>query len=189
MFTVRFANPSDIDFILAAFDSTLPFLQSLGNEGQWGTTPFSQQEGFIDEVHKEVARSENFHANSTGERFLALIAEREVSQNDAIDPAKQFIRTEQGKRYLSTGATYIRDDEAPAYFATKVPTVDAELKAAKEQGYIYMDVLLGYQDAPGPYRKGAGVALLDRVKQYAKDKNKASIYLEIWVNNENGLLR
>lgn len=189
MFTVRFANPSDIDFILAAFDSTLPFLQSLGNEGQWGTTPFSQQEGFIDEVHKEVARSENFHANGTRERFLALVAERELTADAEINPAKQFIRTGEGIRYLAAGATYIRDDEAPPYFATKVPTVDAELKAAKEQGYVYMDVLLGYQEAPAQYRKGAGVALLDRVKQYAKEKNKASIYLEIWVNNENGLLR
>lgn len=118
-----------------------------------------------------------------------MIAERELTQEDDIDPSKQFIRTEEGKRYLAAGATYIRDDEAPAYFATKVPTVDAELKTAKEQGFVYMDVLLGYQEAPAQYRKGAGVALMDRVKQYAKEKNKASIYLEIWVNNENGLLR
>lgn len=51
-FHIRLAssNGDDAEFILAAWDSTLPFLASIGAGEMWGDQPFSQRAGQRQEV-------------------------------------------------------------------------------------------------------------------------------------------
>ncbi|KAI8192893.1 hypothetical protein KHU50_013010 [Colletotrichum sp. SAR 10_65] len=61
--TVRDASTAedDVAFIVAAFDSTLAPLAALGSGAMWGTTPFSQKDGFVEETIKDVRTSERFY--------------------------------------------------------------------------------------------------------------------------------
>ncbi|KAI8284177.1 hypothetical protein K4K59_007498 [Colletotrichum sp. SAR11_240] len=58
--TIRDASTAedDVAFIVAAFDSTLAPLAVLGSGAMWGSTPFSQKDGFVEETIKDVQTSE-----------------------------------------------------------------------------------------------------------------------------------
>ncbi|KAI8305346.1 hypothetical protein K4K61_005361 [Colletotrichum sp. SAR11_59] len=58
--TIRDASTAedDVAFIVAAFDSTLAPLAALGSGAMWGSTPFSQKDGFVEETIKDVQTSE-----------------------------------------------------------------------------------------------------------------------------------
>ncbi|KAK1842026.1 acetyltransferase, partial [Colletotrichum chrysophilum] len=79
--TIRDASTAedDVAFIVAAFDSTLAPLTALGSGAMWGTTPFSQKDGFVEETIKDVRTSERYQATGEGEEALRIfVAEAEL---------------------------------------------------------------------------------------------------------------
>ncbi|KAF1731353.1 hypothetical protein CRV24_007537 [Beauveria bassiana] len=60
-FYVRLASLEghDAQFIIAAFDSTLPHLAAIGSAEMWGEQPFSEREGFAQETIESVEESED----------------------------------------------------------------------------------------------------------------------------------
>ncbi|KXS97333.1 hypothetical protein AC578_10714 [Pseudocercospora eumusae] len=68
-FKTRHATEQDVDFILAAFDSTLPYLESIGAGGMWDSkSPFSTRDGFRKNLVESVQERSSV--------VMVLIAER-----------------------------------------------------------------------------------------------------------------
>ncbi|KAI8275401.1 hypothetical protein K4K60_008692 [Colletotrichum sp. SAR11_57] len=67
--TVRNASTAedDVTFIVAAFDSTLAPLAALGSGAMWGSTLFSQKDGFVEETVKDVRTSERSYEKRKAE--------------------------------------------------------------------------------------------------------------------------
>ncbi|KAE8338537.1 hypothetical protein BDV24DRAFT_166218 [Aspergillus arachidicola] len=63
----------DTQFIIAAFDSTLPYLTPIGFGGMWGERPFSQREGFEQDTVKSIKKPEQDQ-----DRIHVFIAEAET---------------------------------------------------------------------------------------------------------------
>ncbi|KAI8152241.1 hypothetical protein K4K49_009793 [Colletotrichum sp. SAR 10_70] len=78
--TIRDASTAedDVAFIVAAFDSTLAPLAALGSGAMWGSTPFSQKDGFVEETIKDLRTSERYYEKH-GFRF---VAEFEMTRGD-----------------------------------------------------------------------------------------------------------
>jgi len=75
-FNIRDASVAfdDSDFIVEAFDSTLPFLASIGSGEMWGSILFSERPGFIEDNLKSVEQSEKYTLTGSGDAIRFLIA-------------------------------------------------------------------------------------------------------------------
>ncbi|KAJ6445468.1 acetyltransferase (GNAT) family domain-containing protein [Purpureocillium lavendulum] len=84
VFHVRDAGlwPHDADFMVAAFDSTIPHLAAAGNVGQWGDQPFSDKDGFVHDTHEDVRLSEAYRLTGVGQPVRTFIAEVRIGQDD-----------------------------------------------------------------------------------------------------------
>ncbi|KAM3541105.1 hypothetical protein ARSEF1564_005979, partial [Beauveria bassiana] len=70
-FYVRLARleAHDAQFIISAFDSTLPRLAAIGSAEMWGEQLFSEREGFAQETIKSVQESQD--PDSASKIFIA----------------------------------------------------------------------------------------------------------------------
>ncbi len=70
-------NPTDGDFIVAAFDSALPHLASIGSGDQWGSTPFSERAEYRQRMYDSIPLSEasrlNQESSEHGRLFIAEV--------------------------------------------------------------------------------------------------------------------
>lgn len=73
------AAGGDGEFIIAAFDSALPYLASIGSHEQWGLTPFSERDGWTAETMQQIKEA--------GE----AAAYRSTCERDAVDALRIFI--------------------------------------------------------------------------------------------------
>ena len=173
------SSPSDADFIVAAFDSTIPYLQSTGNGGQWGTQLFSEKDGFIECTRDDVERSETFRQTDQGERMRTFIAQ--VHDTEYSDSDDGFVRyvDDEGKTFLPVGAVTVRDNEFCKHVLAN-EELKPHVKQAKEAGgFLFIDVLIT-DHRVGLRRRGAGSALIEKVKEHAREKGKPTIYLDSW---------
>src|SRR5687767_9048908 len=76
-------GPEDTAFIIAAFDSTLPHLASIGSGSQWGSQRWSEKEDFPKLVQKYIEDSEVHRTTGEGENIRVFIAEVEGANLDA----------------------------------------------------------------------------------------------------------
>ncbi|KAK5996659.1 hypothetical protein PT974_01998 [Cladobotryum mycophilum] len=186
-FVIRSAtDQSDAAFIVASFDASVQHLSATGNADHWGTQPFSSKPGFLEETGREVAQSEVFRRTGEGERIRVFIAQAEddddgpsAATEDGLHRRKEE-EVGDGQRiktYIPIGAMTIRDDE----FASHINTTDIlkpHLQQAKQSSFVYIDVVLtDFRLAPHK-RQGAGAALIQRAKEYARERGKKSVYYE-----------
>jgi GNAT superfamily N-acetyltransferase len=159
-FHIRPATPDsdDTDFILAAWDSTLPFLASIGSGEMWGGRPFSQREGqrqeiidIINGITKEL---------DGGRRFW--IAE-----------------THSPEGLVKVGAALTRET-LPGYLTEHV----REEYARKM--LLYLEVLIT-DHRPNKQYRGAGKALIEALKQHARSNGRDVIYVDVWAGNNRRL--
>ncbi|KAH7035652.1 uncharacterized protein B0I36DRAFT_95157 [Microdochium trichocladiopsis] len=130
-------SPADGEFIVDAFDSTLPYLASIGSEEMWGMQPFSEREGFTQETTEQVEQSRGLRPTPDGEVLRILICEAELpsSPTAAAAEAEQdgpadaaaaaqlslpegvHVRVTEGgdRRFLSVGAAMLREDWVSSY--------------------------------------------------------------------------
>ncbi|THX52328.1 hypothetical protein D6D06_06806 [Aureobasidium pullulans] len=151
---VRTANldGDDVEFILAAWDSTLPFLASIGAGEMWGNQPLSARAGQRQEVidiikgtTKELHGSRDF-----------LIAE-----------------TRRSEGIVQLGAAMTRQ-RLPDYLNQHV---DIRSHIDANKALIYLEVLVADQ-RPNRRYKGAGQALVEALKQRARLDGKDILYYE-----------
>ncbi|KAI8253292.1 hypothetical protein K4K56_008720 [Colletotrichum sp. SAR 10_98] len=101
--TIRDASTAedDVTFIVAAFDSTLAPLAALGSGAMWGSTPFSQKDGFVEGTVKDVRTSERYRATGEGEEALRIfVAEVELEVGTEAGLRTEGLRKGAGEALL-----------------------------------------------------------------------------------------
>jgi hypothetical protein len=180
----------DAEHILTAFDSALPQLEAKGSGQQWGSQRFSENPDRTEPVRAAVKDALEYQKTGEGDYVEAFIAEVEV---DEADPAVQpeldavFRISEDGKRFVQTGAMvttavfadYLREKD-------EVKSILEEAEQAKD--FIYLRALISDYRA-GPLRKGVGTALVEHMKDRAKELGKKSIFLDCFGGNEGQLVK
>ncbi|ATY65670.1 Acyl-N-acyltransferase [Cordyceps militaris] len=169
-FQIRPATVEDANFIIEAFDSVIPVLIAAGNVGQWGTELFSEKGGFLDSTRDDLTQSEHFRLTSQGERIRSFVAE------DASQTPIAFITIREGQfsqhvSSLSALSPYV--DEAESL----------------PGGFSYVDVLIADQRVQKIQRKGAGVALIEHVKQHTKEMGARDVYVDCWSGGDGKLVQ
>ncbi|KAF4834475.1 hypothetical protein CGCTS75_v003462 [Colletotrichum tropicale] len=181
----------DVAFIVAAFDSTLAPLAALGSGAMWGSTPFSQKDGFVEETIKDVQTSERYQATGEGEEALRIFV-AEVELEDGTEAgAGVGLRCREagdGRRYLPVGMAMVREEWVPGHVKNHfhVEKIREALEGRKD--FVYVDVLIS-DFRTGGLRKGAGEALLGRAGKYAVEKGMKEVYIDAWAGNGGGLVR
>jgi hypothetical protein len=152
-------NSDDTDFILATWDSTLPFLSSIGADEMWGNQPFSQREGQRQEIIDIVNGTTKEHDG--GRRFW--IAETDCSEG-----------------VVRVGAALTRET-LPGYLTEHVSDVYAT------KTLLYLEVLITDHRPNKQYRGGAGKALIEALEQHARSNGRDVIYVDVWAGNNRRL--
>ncbi|KAH9883507.1 acetyltransferase [Xylariomycetidae sp. FL2044] len=182
-------NPVDSDFIIAAFDSSLPHLAATGSEGQWGSTPFSERPDARQRMYDAVARSEASRLNQEGgEHGRMFIAEVET-RHGLQDLQGLSVRTDDdGTRFLSVAAVFVKENHWPNYVQINDSTRSAADNANSEGSFCYVDVLIS-DFRTGTSRKGAGAVLLEQAKAYSISRGAKALYLDCWAGNDGSLVK
>ncbi|ETS74850.1 hypothetical protein PFICI_13334 [Pestalotiopsis fici W106-1] len=205
-FREDFESPRDSDWILAAFDGALPHMAAKGSGQQWGSRPFSERDGARDRVAGWLTMSETSRrrrdgdgevkkdqdgGGGGGEEGRLFIAEVELpadADTDADTAQGWRVRTDEtsGKRFLSVAAGGVRTGWWPTYFQDFEQTKQLIKEADAEGGVMYLEVLIS-DFRTGSHRKGAGGALVAKIKEYALSQGAKTMYLDCFAGN-GGLL-
>jgi GNAT superfamily N-acetyltransferase len=151
----------DAEFILAAWDSTLPFLASIGAGEMWGNQPFSQREGQRQEIIDII--------NGTTKE---------------VDGGRQFWIAEiHGAEEVVRVAVAMTREVLPGYL-TKHVDMGSHIEANKT--LLYLEVLIADQRLNKRHR-GAGRALIEALEQRARLDGKYGPYVDVWAGNDRRL--
>ncbi|KAI0602335.1 hypothetical protein F4775DRAFT_602289 [Biscogniauxia sp. FL1348] len=176
-------------FIIEAFDSTLPYLESIGSGEQWGSAPFSQKAGFAAETQQQVRQSTTYDFTGQGEAIRVLIAETLTADKprnilDMSRHCRYYHGYTDSRWILPVGAMVLRDGWMPDYLISQA---HLDLTSAADDGFVYIEVMVTDHRA-GETRKGAGRALIQAAIEYAKQKGKKRVYVDGWAGNERKLI-
>lgn len=166
--TIRPATPADLDLVISSFNSTLPFLASVGSQSQWGTTPFSERPDFQTKITDTLAAAETYRTSATGPGVWAYVAE-----------------SVEGDDVLPVGAVTVKDAWFPEYIAPQ-PQFEGEVKGARN--FLYLHVLVTNFEAGEERRKGAGATLVQKVKELAAELGREVVYVDCWAGNDGKLV-
>lgn len=173
---------NDAQFMIDAFDSTLPHLAATGNSEQWGTEPLSKKEGHVQRMHDTVAKSDNFRKTGTGEPLRVFIAEIEDDHVSSEYPSNDRLarRTDRnGKSFVPVGFVKVLDEQFVSYLKTSDDLKDHVGPALEKGNFVFLQYLVT-DHRVGEKRRGAGAALLQKVKDYAAEKGWKTIWLDCW---------
>lgn len=193
-FQVREAESSfsDDKFIIAAFDSSLPYLASIGSQEMWGSTPFSERDGWAAETSQQIQGAETYRLTGQGEALRIFIIEaevlpnangREVQQGGELD---KRVRFEDGKRFVAVGFAFVREDWVPPYVASQEHLV-GELIGA--DSCIYIEAMVADYRVSDSLRKGSGAALIQGIKEYGLKTLRRTLFVDGWAGNDKKLIR
>lgn len=175
------ALPEDANFIVEAFDSTLPHLASIGSGSQWGSEPRSRSADHVQRIRTAIDNART----GTSDKDAVFIAEVPID-DDGQDAIAGRIRNVGGQRFLQVGAA-VTKGSFPAYVVDR-EDLDESVRADIEWGdFVYLYVMISDYRA-GALRKGAGAALARRVKQYARDIGQPRVYVDCWAGNDERLV-
>ncbi|KAI6084813.1 acetyltransferase [Hypoxylon rubiginosum] len=181
-------NPTDGDFIVAAFDSALPHLASVGSGDQWGSTPFSERAEKRQRMYDCIPLSEASRLNQEGsERGRLFIAEAEAHDRSDLQ-GLSFRIGDRGNRFLSVGAAFVREKWWPGYVRTHDSTKSICENADAGGMFCYLEVLIS-DFRTGTARKGAGAALLQRARAYSVSRGAKALFLDCWAGNSGSLVQ
>ncbi|KAK3323161.1 hypothetical protein B0T19DRAFT_425301 [Cercophora scortea] len=167
-FRIRTATVADAQSIVDAFDSTLPYLASIGSEGQWGLVPFSERPGFLDDTIKSLEQSKVWQETGEGDSNLIFAAEVTGPESTAV-PA---------------GFAQIHEDKFSGYLYKQANIQAVDL--TKLSNFVFLEVLLVHFGSG--HHKGAGAALIQQVKRYGLEKGMDAIYVDCWAGNNRQLV-
>ncbi|KAH7413078.1 hypothetical protein BKA64DRAFT_344725 [Cadophora sp. MPI-SDFR-AT-0126] len=174
------ASHGDINFIIAAFDSTLPHLASIGSGEQWGTIPFSQREGFIQETADSVEKSEKYGETKEKQEVCVFIAEVECFES--VPEGAHVQEDEDGKRMMSVGTATVHGEWFPQYLRSQ-----EHLGIADAKDFLYIEVMVT-DHRLGAWSKGAGASLMPGIVEYGRIEGKRTLYVDGWAGNDRKLI-
>jgi len=181
-FRIRDALPGDAEYIIAAFDSALPFLSSIGSAAQWGTTPLSEIDGFSAQRVKSVESSVAYRITGTGDPVRVYIIE---STPDSPSDSEGEGRGERGE-YVPVGSSTLHEEFFPGYVTCQKHLSDIINEA---KNFLFIEVLITDFRVGNHLRKGAGAELVRHAVGYAREKGKSAVYVECWAGNGGKLAR
>lgn len=189
-FSIRDAGLAEGDdsFVISVFDASLPYLESIGSLAQWGSTPFSQRPGWVEETQRQVRESERSRISGTTDALRILIVEAELVEqaSAALDLKNMHSRvSDDGRFFVSLGFAFVRGNWFPTYLpAATVPQVaQPELEES-----LYVEVMVSDNRTKDLFG-GVGAALLQGVQDYGRSRGKKALYLDGWAGNERKLIR
>lgn len=182
-FRIRHASSTggDAQFIVAAFDSTLPYLASIGAGAMWGEKPFSEKDGFEEDTVGSVQKSES--QEDPSRIFIAEVDS--LGAVDSDDGAAPGDDERSAKKPVRVGSAMIREDSLPSYITDR-QEMKPEVDGAKD--FLFLEVVIS-DYRTGPLHKGAGAALIEAIKRYGREKNKNTLYVDCWAGNSGKLNR
>ncbi|TGJ79582.1 hypothetical protein E0Z10_g9178 [Xylaria hypoxylon] len=180
---------SDIQFIVDAFDASIPQLASIGSGGQWGSEPFSERSN-IGEKIKIFEQAQRYQLTGEGDPIRIFVIEAEIPSS-AVDelPASVRVRADDtGKNFLAVGSVMLSEGMYPPYLRPYFDkdTIKKELDGTRD--YIYLEALItDYRT--GPWRKGAGAALIEHSRQFCHERGKPILYVDSYGGNDRKLVK
>lgn len=187
-FTMRDASlVKDKAFIVSVFDSSLPYMASFGSQAQWGSMPFSQRPGWIDETQRQIQESEQNSISNTADALRILALEVEVTKQGVhdIDCKDMQSRTgDDGRCLVAVGFAFVRGNWLPNYLHTYVI---AKIDLAHLDETLYVEVMVS-DSRMRDWIRGIGAALLCEVRKRGYSRGKKTLYLDGWAGNERKLI-
>jgi hypothetical protein len=157
--SIREATPADTEFIIASFDAALPYLASIGSEGQWGTEPFSERKWFRDEIRGFVECDRDM------QNGVAWIADVEIEHEEGHRETKPA-----GAIVLTTTGHHEPQSVSP-------PVREVYVK------FLITDRRLGVAS------KGVGARLLDFAKDETRREGIKLLRVDCWGGGNGGLVK
>ncbi|GKT91568.1 acetyltransferase [Colletotrichum tofieldiae] len=162
--------PHDDTFIVEAFDSTISYLEEIGSGQMWGSQPFSEKEGFVEETAKDVRTSEKYRTTGEGDALRVFLAEVVVepsamplSNSTTQPPGPRYWAADDGTRMISVGRC-----------------------SSARIGYLNMSSLSFTSMLSAPSwreTRGSGEALVRKAKDYGLEKGMKALYVDAWAGN------
>ncbi|KAI1423677.1 acetyltransferase [Xylaria sp. FL1777] len=179
----------DDQFMIDAFNASLVHLASIGSGGQWGSEPFSERPDVEDraKIFKQALR---YQTTGEGEPRLIFIIEAEIPSS-AVDelPASLKVRTDDAGRKLLPVGTVMLSEGIYAHYMSHFfhqDPIKKELDGTRD--YLYLEALITDYRA-GPWRAGAGAALIEHSRQFCRERGKRIIYIDSYAGNDGKLVR
>lgn len=189
------ATPRDGEFIVAAFDSTLPYLASIGSHEQWGLTPFFQREGWTDETLGQVKDAETYRLTGMGDALRIFIVEAYVRDDpldaeDAGGPGSVLGDGAHGESVdghaVSVGFAFVRENWLPGYIISQDHLT---VEDGDRESCLYIEVMAADHRVDEAIRKGSGAALIQGIKEYGRETGKQKLFVDGWAGNGKQLIR
>lgn len=213
-FHVREAESSldDDKFVLAAFDSTIPYLASIGSDEMWGVTPFTEKDGWTAETLQQFKDAETYRLTGNGEPIRIFIVDAEfpaelqenlrdskpgssVAMSNSLEPAIDVqqrhelptrIRPEDGRHVLPVGFAFVHEDWTPQYIASQE---HLGLTDADRDSCVYIEVMVTDHRVSSALRKGAGAALIQGIKEHGQRIQRTAVFVDGWAGNDKQLIK
>lgn len=178
----------DEAFIISVFDASLPYLESIGSQAQWGSTPFSQRPGWIDETQSQIREAEQNVKFNTTDALRVLILEVEVAKQEltALDNKDAYSRTVDDRHCLvSVGFAFVRGNWLPNYLPADAV---AQARHVRFDESLYVEIMVSDSRLREQF-PGIGAALLHEIGNWSRSRGKAVLYLDSWAGNDRNLIR
>lgn len=189
-FSIRDAGLAEGDdsFIISVFDASLPYLESIGSLAQWGSTPFSQRPGWVEETQRQVRESKHSQISDTTDALRILIFEAELVEQAIAAPDLKDMHSrvsDDGRCFVSVGFAFVRGKWFPTYLPAATIPQAGQFKLEES---LYVEVMVSDSRTKDLFR-GVGAALLHEVRNYGRSRGKKVLYLDGWAGNERKLIR
>lgn len=167
-FQIRLAEGDcDVKFILDCFDSTIPFLHTIGSSAQWGDKPFSDRPEFVAFIQDLMATKSSNNVSKLDS--TAYIVEKSRIDNDD---------------YVACGAAII-SNRLPDYV---LDHESARIRLSDVNNFLYLNVLVTHKGLPKLIR-GAGGYLIEHIKGEAKRLGNSKVLVDCWNGNDGALIK
>nr|CDI56939.1 conserved hypothetical protein [Melanopsichium pennsylvanicum 4] len=166
---------SDLDFILHAFDSALPYLASIGSQAQWGTQPFSEKQKVREAFENYLEQSWAINSSSSSSACM--------NNKASWQHLTLYEIQKEGGQWTRVAAQGVSTS-----FPSYVPQSLAGKETRERSNYIYLNYLIADRRT-GQQAKGAGDRLVAFAQEEARGKGKTIFFGDCWRGNGDGLMR
>ncbi|KAI1826060.1 acetyltransferase [Xylaria intraflava] len=178
----------DVQFMMDAFDSTLPRLAAIGSGGQWGSVPASERSN-VNDLLKSLGQARRYRSTGEGDPIWFFIIETEIPST-ALDelPASVHVRTSNDKKFLAVGCVKLSEGICPHYIRGHFDKDIIRKELEGNTDYLYLEALItDYRT--GSWRKGSGAALVEYSRHFCRGRGKTVLYLDAYAGNDGKLVK
>ena len=187
-FSLRDATlAQDEAFIVSTFDASISYLESIGSQAQWGTTPFSSRPGWLSETSSQILEASQNAALNTTDALCILILEAYVRKEEleVLEAEDGYERKEVESARVPLGFAFVRGNWLPKYLPASAVE---QLGQVRLEDSLYIEVIVSDSHLRDRFH-GIGAAMLREVREWGRSRGKKALYLDGWAGNERKLIR